>query len=139
MAELKNIGLPGFDRAPPRLDRARKIIRMDGVARGPILQFVCRLAEIFQDLAVEVLDLARGAQGTNKPRNRVDDPTKAGLTLLERDLVALALNRNRREMCHLLDNFWIRPSWAARLVPINCEGAQYHPIRGQYRSRPTRF
>jgi hypothetical protein len=50
---------------------------------------------------VEEFDLARGAQGTHKPRNGVDDQTKAGLTLLERRLVALALNRNRREMRRL--------------------------------------
>src|SRR5260370_6199504 len=87
---------------------------MDGVARGPILQFVCRLAEIFQDLAVEVLDPARGTQGTNKPRNRVDDPTQAGLTLLERDLIALSLHRNRRQLCYLLHDFFILLTSAAR-------------------------
>jgi len=37
-----------------------------------------------------------------KPRNGIDDLTKAFLTLLERRLVALALDRNRREMRNLL-------------------------------------
>src|SRR5216684_2784354 len=48
LAELKIVRLPGFDRAPPRVDHARKVIRMDGVAGGPVLQFLGSLAEIFQ-------------------------------------------------------------------------------------------
>ncbi len=61
LAELENIRLPGFDRASPRVDHARKVIRMDSVAGGPILQFLSGLAEIFQELAVEKFDFARGA------------------------------------------------------------------------------
>ena len=56
---------------------------MDSVAGVPILQFLSRLAEIFQELAVEQFDLARGIQGAHKPGNAVDDQAKAFLTLLE--------------------------------------------------------
>src|SRR6266849_7686354 len=139
LAELKIMRLPGFDRVPPRVDHARKVMRMDSVAGGPILQFLGRLAEIFQDLAVDKFDLACRTQGTHKPRNGVDDQTKARLTLLARRLVALALNRNRREMRNLLDDFLILLSWAARLAPIDRKGTQYKDIRGQYGGRPTRF
>src|SRR6266478_3044896 len=73
LTELENIRLSGLDRAPPRVDHAREVIRMDGVAGGPILQVLSRLAKIFQELAVEEFDLARGTQGTHEPRNAVDD------------------------------------------------------------------
>src|SRR5258708_40098229 len=43
--------LPSFDRPLIGVDHARKVIRMDGVAGGPILQFLSRLAEIFPDIA----------------------------------------------------------------------------------------
>src|SRR5258706_11645661 len=131
--------LPGFEPAPPRIDHAKEIIRMDSVEVGRILPFLSRLAEIFQGLAVEKFDLTGRTQGTHKPRNGVDDQTKAFLTLLERRLVALALNCNRREMRHLLDDLLIAFSWAARLAPIDREGSQYKAIRGQYRGRPARF
>src|SRR5260370_42435420 len=112
---------------------------MEGVARGPILQFLSRLAEILQDLTVEKFDLARCVQGTHKPGNGVDDQAKAFLTLLERRLVALALNRDRREMRNLLDDFFILLRWTARLAPIDRIGAQYKAIRGQDRGRPAHF
>src|SRR5216684_7808115 len=59
LAQLKIIRLPGFDRVPPCINHAREVTGMDSVAGGPILQFLSRLAEIFQDLAVEELNLAR--------------------------------------------------------------------------------
>src|SRR5260370_137052 len=130
---------PSFDRVPIGVGQARKVIRMEGVARGPILQFLSGLAEILQDLTVEKFDLARCVPCTHKPGNAVDDQTKTFLTLLDRSLVGLALNRNRREMRNLLDDFFILLSWAARLAPIDREGAQYKAIRGQYRRRPARF
>jgi len=49
------------------------------------------LAKIFQDLSIEEFDLARGIQGTHKPRNGVDDQTKAFLTLPKRRLIALSV------------------------------------------------
>src|SRR5580658_6858340 len=65
LTEFKNVRLPGFDRALPRIDHARKVFRMDSVASAPILQFLSRLAEIFQNLPVEEFDLACRTQGTN--------------------------------------------------------------------------
>src|SRR5882762_9638017 len=50
---------------------------MDSVAGGPVLQLLGRLAEIFQELAVEEHHLARGTQGTYKPGNAIDDKAKA--------------------------------------------------------------
>jgi hypothetical protein len=83
-------------------------------------------------LAVDEFDLACRTHGKYEPRNAVDDQAKAFLTLLERRLVALALNRNRREMRNPLDDFLILLGWAARLPPIDRERAQYKAIRGQY-------
>src|SRR5258706_78433 len=134
----RSCGCPVSTERFQRVDLARKVIRMDGVAGGPILQFLSRLAEIFQDLAVEKLDLACRTQGTHKPRNSVDDQTKAFLTLLECRLVALPVNRNCREVRNLLDQFLIAFCWAAGLAPIDREGAQYNAIRSQYRGRPAR-
>src|SRR6266478_2509130 len=73
LTKLIRIRLPGFDRVLPRVEQARKVTRMDGVAGGPILQFLARLAEVFQDLAVEKFHLACRAHGAYKPRNGVDD------------------------------------------------------------------
>jgi len=92
-------------RASASTHRSREeIIRMDSVEVGRILPFLSRLAEIFQGLAVEKFDLTGRTQGKHKSRNGVDDQTKAFLTLLERRLVALALNCNRRQMRNLLDD-----------------------------------
>src|SRR6267378_7256906 len=65
--------LPAFDRAPVGVDHARKVIRMDGVAGGPIPQFLSGLAEVFQDLAVHKFNLACRIRSRHKPRNTVDD------------------------------------------------------------------
>src|SRR3984893_7543157 len=139
LAELKIMRLPGFEPTIIRVHYAGKVIRMDMLEVGRILPFLNRLAEIFQGLAVEKFDLACGAQSEYKSRNSVDDHTKAFLTLLECCLIALALNRNRREMRNLLDDLFIVISWAARLAPIDREGTQYKIIRSQYRGRPARF
>jgi hypothetical protein len=61
---------------------------VDSFVRGPMLQLLNRLAEIFQDLTVEEFHLAGGTQGTYKPRNGVDDQTK---TLLQRRLAGRGL------------------------------------------------
>src|SRR6266481_6649456 len=68
----------------------------------------------------------------------VDYQTKALLTLLKRHLVALTPDHHGREVRNLLDDFFIMLSWAARLAPIDCEGAQHKIIRGQDRGRPAR-
>src|SRR5260370_1757743 len=94
--------LPGFEPAPPRIDHAKEIIRMDSVEVGRILPFLSRLAEIFQGLAVEKFDLTGRTQGKHKSRNSFHDQTKAFLTLLEPRLVALALHSHRPPMLNLL-------------------------------------
>src|SRR5258707_1766581 len=70
---LKIKRLTRFARATPGADPATKVIRMDAVAYGTILQFLSRLAEIFQDLAVDKFDLPCRIRGRHKPRNAVDD------------------------------------------------------------------
>src|SRR5260221_9274481 len=84
-------GLPGFDRTPPGLAHARKVIRMDHVAGGPILQLLSRGAEVFQELPVDEFDLASRAQGSHKPGNAVDDQAQALLIRPEAVLCALAV------------------------------------------------
>jgi hypothetical protein len=46
-------------RSLPRSNHRGKIIRMNGVASRPALQFFERRAEIFQDMAVDAFDFAR--------------------------------------------------------------------------------
>ncbi len=46
---------------------------MDDVAGGPTLQFLRRLAEIFQDLAVEELKFTCSTHSTYEPGNAIDD------------------------------------------------------------------
>src|ERR1700722_2306860 len=139
LAEFKIMRLPGFEPALIYVDHARKVIRRDSLEVGRIFPFLDRLAEIFQGLTVEKLDLACGTQGKHKSRNAIDDQPKAFLTLPERFLVALALNCNRREMCNLPDDFLILLAWPARFAPIDRKGAQYKAVRRQYRGRPARF
>src|ERR1700730_9759584 len=91
LAELNSIRLAGFDRVRPRVNDARKIIRMNGVAGRPVLQVLRRLAEIFQGLPVEQLDLACRVERTHEPRNALDDQPKAFLTLGEQDFRSLSV------------------------------------------------
>src|ERR1700674_159884 len=83
--------MPGFDRAPPHVEHARKVIRMDGVAGRPILQFLSRLAEIFQDSPVDKLGLACRTQGADVPWNSIDDEAQSLLIRTEGLLGAFPL------------------------------------------------
>src|SRR5258708_34705441 len=68
--------MPGFDGIPEGSDDTRKVVGMNGVAGCPTLQRLSRLAEIFQNLAVEKFDLACRTHGTHEPRNAMDDQTQ---------------------------------------------------------------
>src|SRR5258708_27477451 len=68
--------MPGFDGIPEGSDDTRKVVGMNGVAGCPTLQLLSRLAEIFQNLAVEKFDLACRTHGTHEPRNAMDDQTQ---------------------------------------------------------------
>src|SRR6202007_1658030 len=103
----------------PGVDNALEVIRMDGVAKSPVLQFLDGLAEIFQDLSIEEFEFAHCIQGTNKSRDGVDDHTKAFLALPELRLVTVALDGYSGEVRHLLDDFLIVLSWAARFAPVD--------------------
>ena len=46
---------------------------MDEVAGGPTLQFLRRPAEVFEELAVDELELTCGAHGSHEPGNAIDD------------------------------------------------------------------
>src|SRR5229473_3955273 len=81
--------LPSFDRPLIGVDHARKVIRMDGVAGGPIPQFLSGLAEIFQDLTVDKFNLTCRIRCRHKSRNAVDDLAQALLIRAEVILGAL--------------------------------------------------
>src|SRR5260370_42332928 len=92
--------LPGLERASPRLDRAREVVRMNGVRGGPIFQFFMALAEIIQDLLIDEFDFAFRRQSTNKAGNTIDDQaktlfayTQARLGMLERVEVQRGVHR----------------------------------------------
>src|SRR6266853_2428449 len=90
--------LPSCDGPPIGFDHARKVIRMDGVAGGPILQFLSGLAEVFQDLAVDKFDLACRIRGRHKPRNTVDDQAQTLLIRSESVLSALPVVNIRQQV-----------------------------------------
>src|SRR3954471_7122935 len=70
---LNVVGMPGFDRTRKGGHHAGEVMRMDDVAGGPTLQFLRRLAEIFQNLAVEELEPTCRTHGTHEPGNAIDD------------------------------------------------------------------
>src|SRR4030095_6356346 len=74
-AVLYIIDLSGFDGSLSLLDHVRQVIWVNGINESPILQLLLGLAEIFQRLAVEKLDLAHSPGRSNKPRNAIDDLT----------------------------------------------------------------
>src|SRR5258707_706270 len=86
---LERNRLTCFDGALPGIDHARDVVRMDGVAGRPLLQFLGSLSEVLQGLAVDNLDLAGSAMGRNKSRNAVEDQAQALLIRLEGLLGAL--------------------------------------------------
>src|ERR1700688_948752 len=49
---------------------------MDDIAGGPFLDFLRRLAKIFQELAVEELKFTCRSHGTHEPGNAIDDQAK---------------------------------------------------------------
>src|SRR6516164_1839176 len=85
---LMVVGMPGFDRTPNGGDRTGKVIRMDDVAGSPTSQFLRRLAQIFQDLPIEELQLARRIHGTHEPGNAIDYQPQIVFALAERFLSA---------------------------------------------------
>src|SRR5207247_3751961 len=66
-------GAAGCDRARKRGDDAGEVVWMNRVAGGPILQFGGTLAEVFQDLPIEMLNLTCRIHGAHEPGNAVDD------------------------------------------------------------------
>src|SRR5260370_33568403 len=86
---LTVVGMPGFDRTSKGGDHARKVIRMNDVAGGPTLQFLRRLAEIFQDLVVEELKFPCRTHGAYEPGNAIDDHAQIVFALAESFLGAL--------------------------------------------------
>src|SRR5260370_22789216 len=71
------------------VDHARTVIRMDGVAGGPILQFLGRLSEVFQGLADHTSELHSHMYVIHKPLLAVDDHAQALLIRSEGILIAL--------------------------------------------------
>ena len=83
--------LTGFIRVSKCLDQTTDVIRMDNVVRGPLLQFLEGLAEVFQDPPVDVLNLACGIGCGHKPRDAVDHQAEVVFARAKRLLHALAV------------------------------------------------
>ena len=84
-------GSSGRDRLRECGDLARTIIGMNGIAEGPISQFLEGLAEIVHDRPVDKLGYTVGAHGAHKARNAVDDLAEIDLTGTQRLLNTLAI------------------------------------------------
>src|SRR5262245_42975891 len=70
---LNFVDLSGLERLFARLDHARKVIRMNGIDQGPILQLFTGFAKILQDLPVQKLYFAHCTGRSHEPGNVVDD------------------------------------------------------------------
>src|SRR5215831_20779670 len=73
---LKFVWRSGFDRMSPRGNHTRKIIRVHGVRRAPLLQLLKGFAKVVEDLPVDVLDFTFGRHDGNKAGNSIDNLAK---------------------------------------------------------------
>src|SRR5215469_1321277 len=83
--------LARLDRPSYRLHYARKVLMMNDIGSGPVLQFLTCLAEILQDLVVEKFHLTRWAHRMHEPGNVIGDRPKIGLALQKLLLGSLAI------------------------------------------------
>src|SRR5580704_13961413 len=75
------VGITGLDRMSPGGDRVGEVAGVNCFTGGPPLQVLERLAEIFQNLAVDEFNLAPRSHGCHESRNSVDDQAKTLLAL----------------------------------------------------------
>src|SRR5229473_510930 len=76
--------MPGFDRASPRGQHARKVIGMNNVGGGPTFQFVKRLARIIQALLTDEFEFASRRHSKNEAGNAIDDQAKTLFALRQK-------------------------------------------------------
>jgi len=80
-----------FDGLDAGLDYAGKVIRMNDIDQGPVLQLLVCFAEILQGLAVEKLDVAPCARRRHQPGNVIDDLPPRQFARSQAFLCALAI------------------------------------------------
>src|SRR3989442_12643661 len=68
--------MPGFDRASPCGQHARKVIGMNKIGGGPTFQLVERLSKIIQALLTGELEFAFRRHSINQAVNAIDDLAK---------------------------------------------------------------
>jgi hypothetical protein len=66
----------------PGGNHPREIIRMNKIAGVPSLQFLHRLAKIFEELAVDKVELTCGVLGADKAGNSIDNKAEFSLCIL---------------------------------------------------------
>src|ERR1700674_717152 len=116
MLELNR--LTRFDGAPPDIDHARDVVRMDGVAGRPLLQFLGSPSEVLQGLTVDNLDLAGGTLGRNESGNAVEDQAQALFVRPEGVLGALpVVNVSQQHVPAGDTTFQVSRRESARLEP----------------------
>src|SRR5258707_2033848 len=86
---LRVIWMPSFDRAFPRGQHARNVIRMCNAGDGPTFQFAKRFAKIIQSLLTGKFDFAFCRPGINEPGNAIDDQAQIELALAQACVGAL--------------------------------------------------
>ena len=80
---LDFVWLTGFDRVLPGGFYIREVSRMDGIDGAPLLQFFERPAEVLEDLAVDMLDLARRRHDRDQGGNGLHDQARVALAVLK--------------------------------------------------------
>src|SRR5262249_16298610 len=88
---LNLINLACLDRLFPRINDARKVIRVNRADEGPVFQLPACSAEILQGLAVKKLDLAPCTRRCHQAGNVVNDLPPGELTRTHRILSPLAI------------------------------------------------
>src|SRR5215813_4223620 len=138
--------LPRFDGAPPSLDNKRTVIRMNGVAGFPVLQFFNRIAEILDGLTIDKLNLAGSVHRGDEAGNAVDDQAQALLVRTKSLLRSLALVDVRQQVIPTYNATVVVPlRKTARLKPavhtIGSTKTMLNIIRlaGFYSALPLRY
>src|SRR5262249_36344227 len=89
--QLNITDLARFERPSKRFEHTWKVVSMNDIGSGPVLQLLTGFAEKFQDLLVKKLHLAGWAHRVYESGDVVDDRAKIGLALQQLLLGALAI------------------------------------------------
>ena len=95
-AMLDVVGLTGFDRVLPGGYYVWEISRMHRLDGAPLLQFFERPAKVLDDLAIDMLDLARRRHDRDQAGNGFDEQARLPLAFAQVAIQPGIVERDRR-------------------------------------------